>query len=286
MSGPRDQAVDDVTSFEQKGWDGVVEGYHRGLGAVTARVADPLLGLAGVGPGDRVLDVATGPGYLAAAAVARGADAVGVDVAPRVVALARRLVPAAEFHVADAATLPFPQASFDVAVAGFLLTHLDNPSAALAELVRVVRSGGVVALATWGTTEEVPMLGLVLGAAAEAGIRPSPELPAGPAFFRYANPAAVVALLRETGLQHPRVRKYAFRHRIPSCSALWDAVLGGTVRTAAMLNAAPAGQRALARQRFEELVTRFAVDGALQLPVTVLLAVGRAPGGAGQRRQV
>ena len=89
---------DAFNAFEAAAWEQRAAGYHRFFAAITTQVIEPLLDVAEVGRGTRVLDVATGPGYVAAACVSRGADVVGVDVAPEMVSLARRLRPEIEFQ--------------------------------------------------------------------------------------------------------------------------------------------------------------------------------------------
>ena len=71
------------------------------------------LGVVAVRRGVRLLDVASGPGYLAAAAAQRGADVVGVDFADSMVDQARRIYPALTFRIGSAEDLPFPDDDFD-----------------------------------------------------------------------------------------------------------------------------------------------------------------------------
>ena len=94
-------------AFEAAGWSRRASTYGRVTGAITARFVDPLLDAARVGPGMRVLDVATGPGHVAAAAAARGAEPVGVDIAEGMLAVARRDHPQLDFRPGDAEALPF-----------------------------------------------------------------------------------------------------------------------------------------------------------------------------------
>ena len=89
----------EVTGWDQEGWP---EAYHRFFGQLTSRAIEPLLEAVGAGTGIRLLDVGTGPGYVAAAAAARGASAVGVDAATRMLALAARLHSGPEFRQTDA----------------------------------------------------------------------------------------------------------------------------------------------------------------------------------------
>jgi demethylmenaquinone methyltransferase/2-methoxy-6-polyprenyl-1,4-benzoquinol methylase len=99
------------------------------------------------GPGDTVLDVATGTGAVARELIRRkGCRVVGVDVTPEMLAEARRrLGPQVELVEARAEHLPFPDASFEGLTFTYLLRYVDDPAATLRELARVVRSGGTIA---------------------------------------------------------------------------------------------------------------------------------------------
>lgn len=125
--------------------------YDRFFGWAIRRSDGPILQRAGVGAGDRVLDVGTGPGYLALAAsslVGPGGVAVGIDASPEMIVRARELAAragsAAEFRLASAAALPFEDGSFDVVVSRLVLHHLPGEvkTKALAEMLRVLRPGG------------------------------------------------------------------------------------------------------------------------------------------------
>jgi demethylmenaquinone methyltransferase / 2-methoxy-6-polyprenyl-1,4-benzoquinol methylase len=99
------------------------------------------------GPGDDVLDVATGTGAVARELLRqKGCAVVGVDQSPEMLAVAREHLPATVKLVeASAERLPFEDASFDALTVTYLLRYVDEPGATLAELARVVRPGGTVA---------------------------------------------------------------------------------------------------------------------------------------------
>jgi SAM-dependent methyltransferase len=100
-----------------------------------------------VAPGARVLEVGSGIGLLAVAVAdsATGVRVVGVERSPVQIAAAARS-PKVEYHECDALALPFPNASFDAAYARYLLEHVSRPDLVLAEMRRVVRAGGRVAI--------------------------------------------------------------------------------------------------------------------------------------------
>src|SRR3954469_12243065 len=104
VSSVRNRRVepDAFDAFEAAGWEEKAAAYERFFAVITGRVVEPVLAAASVGVGTRVLDVATGPGWVAARAAARGASVVGVDVAAAMLARARRAYPGLEFRWADA----------------------------------------------------------------------------------------------------------------------------------------------------------------------------------------
>ncbi len=110
-----------------------------------------LADLAGVRRGQRVLDVGCGPGALTAELVARlGAAAVAaVDPSEPFVAAARERNPGVDVRQAPAEHLPFPDGSFDAAIAQLVVHFMADPVAGLAEMARVTRPGGVVAACVW-----------------------------------------------------------------------------------------------------------------------------------------
>ena len=104
-------------------------------------------------PRDRgsVLDVATGTGLVAAELEARGFRVTGLDQSPEMLRRAQaRFGGRVELVEASAESLPFPDAAFDHLTFTYLLRYVDEPRATLAELARVVRPGGVVAMLEFG----------------------------------------------------------------------------------------------------------------------------------------
>jgi ubiquinone/menaquinone biosynthesis methyltransferase len=103
-----------------------------------------LMAQAAIAPGQRVLDLATGTGDLALAAAAQGAVVIGLDLAPRMIRLARAkpAAGAVRFLVGDMTCLPLPPASVDVVTTGYGLRNVPDLDRAIAEIARVLRPGG------------------------------------------------------------------------------------------------------------------------------------------------
>jgi SAM-dependent methyltransferase len=117
------------------------------------QAADAFVVQLGLQPGERVLDVACGTGNAAIAAARLGAQATGVDIAEPAVQQARARAQAeglsVRFDVADAEAMPYDDGSFDAVVSMFGVMFAPHPERAAAELARVCRSGGLIALANW-----------------------------------------------------------------------------------------------------------------------------------------
>ncbi|MDQ3764630.1 MAG: methyltransferase domain-containing protein [Actinomycetota bacterium] len=100
--------------------------------------------------GDHVLDVAAGTGNVAVRAAARGAHVTACDIAPRMVQLGReRTGPGVHWIEADVEDLPLPDATVDIALSAFGVIFAPRPEVALAQLRRVLVSGGRLGLTAW-----------------------------------------------------------------------------------------------------------------------------------------
>jgi SAM-dependent methyltransferase len=269
--------ADAFNAFEAAGWEKQVSGYEDFFGPITTRVVGPLLDAAAVVRGARVLDVASGPGHVAAAAAERGASVVGVDVAEGMITLARRRHPQLDLRFGDAEALPFGDGSFDAVVANFGLLHVGRPERAAAEFARVLAPAGRVALTVWDFPDRARLHGVLLDAVAEAGAGSPPDLPLGPPLFRFSDEHEFAGLLRRQGLEDIDVRTVSFAHAQPSADALWRGLLGGTVRLSAIVLGQTQDVQRQIRAAFDQIVRRYQAGPGLALPVSVKLASARKP---------
>lgn len=123
------------------------------LQALTTEPAARLVRLAGIHAGQRVLDVACGTGVVAVTAARQGAQVTGLDLTPELLDAARENARLGgltiEWHEGDAEALPFEAASFDVVVSQYGHMFAPRPDVVVAQLLRVLKPGGVIAFSTW-----------------------------------------------------------------------------------------------------------------------------------------
>ena len=133
-------------------------------------------------PGERVLDLGCAAGAVTHFLSELGCEAVGVDLEPAAVETARRLFPGLSFERADVTALPFPDGSFDKAVAADLVEHLDDPTfdRMLSESLRVLRRGGTLSVYTPNPSHFVERMKgrelLLAQNPTHIGLRKAPEL--------------------------------------------------------------------------------------------------------------
>ena len=123
--------------------------YDNFMGRFSVPLGPVFADFAGIAPGQRVLDVGAGTGALTSELVRRGAIPAAADPSPSFVAALRRRVPGIEVQEAPAEALPWPDESFDAALAQLVITFMRDAAAGVAEMRRVVRPGGVVAVCMW-----------------------------------------------------------------------------------------------------------------------------------------
>jgi demethylmenaquinone methyltransferase/2-methoxy-6-polyprenyl-1,4-benzoquinol methylase len=113
--------------------------------------------LAGVGPGSRALDVATGTGDLAVELAARGAEVTGLDFSEPMLELARGKAPGVEWVQGNALDLPYGDGEFDAVTVGFGARNFSDLGRGLREMARVAKPGGRVVVLEITTPQKPPL---------------------------------------------------------------------------------------------------------------------------------
>lgn len=275
MATHSEHELDAFGEWERTSWEVRAAPYAASLGDLTRGSVPALLDAAGVTRGTRVLDVGTGPGFVALAASARGALVRAVDQSEAMVAIARES--GVDAVAAPVEHLPFADGTFDVVVAGYLLNHLPRPEAGVAELGRVLAPGGRIAMTVWDVPEANPALGLFGPVVAASGL--ARAVPPGPDAQRFSGDDELHRLLAawsDVVVLRPR-------WTVTVDPAAWfDTVAGATPRTGAALGQASPEQREETRRRYVETATAaYALpDGRVELPAgAVLVSATRQPAG-------
>lgn len=235
MQGNKDFDPEAFRKFEHDGWNRLNKGYHRHWEHLTTQAVAPMLDETGVRRGMRVLDVASGPGYMAAGAASRGADVLGIDLAENMVELARRNHPGLEFRVGDAENLPFREAEFDAVLINFGVLHFPDADRALEEAHRVLKAGGRLGFTAWADVGDSAIL-IAMRAVAEHGSL-EVDLPAGTPIFRFADHGECARTLSGLGFADIRCSDSILTWSLPAADVLIDVFREATARTSGLLSA-------------------------------------------------
>ena len=263
-----------VRAFEHAGWQRAAARYTGTFAHATAPFIAPLLAAAGVSADTRVLDVACGPGHVAAAAAARGAAAQGLDFSTAMVGLARDTYPGIAVTEGDAEDLPYADGAFDAVVSNFGIHHVPRPDAALSECNRVLAPGGRVAFTVWAAPAENVAWSLVFDAVARHGDRSAGNAP--PPGGSFNQPDDCLRALEAAGLADRSAALVHAEWPLPNASALVAALSAGTVRMAALIAAQERSAFPAIIGDIERHAERFRRGDRLAIPIAAILAHGRA----------
>jgi ubiquinone/menaquinone biosynthesis C-methylase UbiE len=259
---------------ELEGWDRKAGGYDGSLGAVTLGAINPLLEAAKAGPGVHILDIACGTGALAAEAAKRGANIIGIDFAPSMIAEATRRHPGIDFRVGDAEAIPLPDASMDVVTCSFGMLHMERPERVLAEFVRVLRPAvGRVAITSWMPDGDFFAL---VGQAVQEHADTAVPMPPAPPIFRFGDEGESRSALLAGGFAEPAFRKLPLVWTGETPQAVLELLYRGAVRTPMLIEA----QTPETRRAIEEAILRGSEryrqrDGRILLKSAALLTTAR-----------
>jgi SAM-dependent methyltransferase len=212
------------------------------------------------GPGIRWLDVATGTGAVARIAAAAGAEVVGIDIAPRMIELAREKSEGILFEIGDAQTLPYDDASFDVVSSSFGVIFAPDHRAVARELPRVCRDR--VGLTTWIPDPRIRQLYEPFGL----------DSPEGRAPFEWGEESYLRELLDGFELE---IEPGTWFLDAPSGEAVWELWSSAAPPFKAMVDALDPATREAFRRAYIAYADSFPADGGVRVPREYLLTVGR-----------
>jgi SAM-dependent methyltransferase len=258
-----------------EGWSDGAAAYDEWFAPVSSRFAINALRLLGLGPGQRLLDVAAGTGALTLHAAEAGLNVVAVDFAPGMVRLLRQRLSGAglvaRVEQMDGQVLGCASASFDAACSMFGLIFFPDLEAGARELRRVVRPGGQVLIATWDRS------GFPLPAAVEQALQAVIPGPAGPgeplSSLHVADPGSLESLLSRAGLREVTVLEVTHDWVIPDPAALFRGLPRWAAPQRPVFDELEPSRWDQAAAAFTEIVTSMS-QPAGGLPMTALFGHG------------
>jgi SAM-dependent methyltransferase len=222
-------------------------------------------------PGERILDLSTGTGWTSRVVVRRGAIVIGVDIAHDLLDAARANAAAEklqiDYQLGDAEDLPFQNGAFDAVVSTVGIMFASRPDAAAAELARVCRQGGRIALTTWTSDSSVRKMFEVM-----RRYMPPPPSPPPPSPFEWGRTERIQELLGSAF--ELRFEKGVSYYREPSAEAAWDTFSKGYGPTRSLAAGLDPERRAALRKEFIAFHEGFLTELGTCVPREYWVTVG------------
>jgi len=222
-------------------------------------------------PGERILDLATGTGWTSRRVARRGAVVTGVDIAADLLASARANAAAERlpirYELGDAEQLPFEDGEFDAVVSTFGVMFASRPEAAAAEIARVCRTDGRIALTTWSADSTVYEMFAIM-----KRFMPPPPPTAPPSPFEWGRIERIRQLLGSAFML--RFEEGTSFYREPSSDAAWQTFSKGYGPTRMLAASLDVDRRAALRADFTAFHAGFATELGICVPRAYWLTVG------------
>ena len=225
------------------------DSYDKFMGRYSTLLAPQFANLAGVGSGQRVIDVGCGPGALTTELVERlgASNVAAVDPSESFVVAARERHPGVDVQEAPAETLPFADGIFDAALAQLVVHFMADPVQGLTEMGRVARAGGVVAACVWDHAGKQTPLAPFWQAVRE--LDPDEE---GEGSFAGAGEGQLTELFHEAGLREIEETALPVRLEHATFEEWWQPFTLGVGPAGAYVSKLDPEQQAELRERIRE----------------------------------
>ncbi|MBS0454382.1 MAG: class I SAM-dependent methyltransferase [Proteobacteria bacterium] len=251
--------------------------YEPYVGRWSRKVAAGFLAWLQIAPHAQWLDVGCGTGALTQAVLrdAQPASVLGIDASAAFVDFAQALTPdpRARYQVGDAQALPLADQSVDAVVSGLMLNFVPSPASALAEMARITRPGGCVAVYLWDYAEGMELIRHFWDAATR--LNPAArELDEGRR-FAICRPEPLSALFEQAGLARVEVHALDVPTPFQDFDDYWSPFLGGQGPAPAYVMSLPEPERLRLRELLRETLPQ-GKDGHIALHARAWAARGRA----------
>ena len=278
VSDPDEQRARGRESWERAapGWDRRADGVRDWGLPVSAAMLDAL----DLVPGERVLELAAGPGdtgFMAAERIRPGGELISSDGSEAMLEVARRRAATAgldnvEFRQLELEWIDLETATVDAVLCRWGIMLIVDPEAAAREIRRVLRPGGRAALSVWDAPERNPWTTIPSQAMTDLGHAPPPDRNA-PGMFALAGEGRLAELLQGAGFVEVSISPVALERRFQSAEEYLEETVDLSANMAAAFTDLDSGQRAEVLERIGAAAGAFrAGDGSLVLPGSSLVA--------------
>lgn len=235
--------------------------------------------------GMRVLDLGSGTGYpalLAAQTVGPTGNVVGVDLAAQMLEAARRKASSLKlsnmtFQTGDVTSLPFEKVSFDAVTTRFCLMFLPEIPKAVAEIARVLKPNGWLAVAVWSAPDKNPYLKIPIDIIKQFIELPPPD-PSAPGIFRLAKPGDLAGMLQHAGFTDISEQEFLGDVRFSAADDYFSSLMDIAAPIQNLWTKLTPSQQGEARQRILETARQYRKESIIALPIAVRMVAGRKPG--------
>src|SRR4029077_15240107 len=229
-------------------------------------------------------DLGSGTGYpalLGAQTVGPSGRMIGIDLAEQMLAVARLKATDGgrengTFRTGDATSLPFEANSFDAVTSRFCLMFLPEIPKAGAEIVRVLRPGGWVAVAVWSAPEKNPSIGLSMEAIKKVVELPPPD-PTAPGIFRLAQPDDLAGMLQQAGLVDVTDQEVLAEWSYASADEYYTSLLEIAAPIQNLMAKLSAAQIQEVRRLITKAATLYQRGNRITFPIAVRVVAARKP---------
>ena len=281
------QTSDQIIEGQRQDWNRVASGWEkwdRFFDEQMAFLNHQLVADARLRAGLRVLDLGSGTGYpalLAAQTVGQSGSVIGMDLAEHMLAVAERKAKQLgltniSFKTGDVTSLPFGADSFDAATSRFCLMFLPDIPRAVAEIVRVLRSGGWLSAAVWSIPEKNPSLGVAVGAIKQVIELPPPD-PAAPGIFRLAKQGDLAGLFCDAGLTEVTDQEFPGTWSYASADEYYASLMEIAAPIQNLVAELADEQKQEVRRLIIQAASQFKRDDRITFPFTARIVTARKP---------
>lgn len=266
-------------------WDAAAKGWKKWWRTIeqgAQKVSDRLVEMAGIQPGQRVLDVASGigePAVTAASRVGPDGSVVATDYSGSMLAIAQERAAELgltnlETQVVDGEMLDFPANSFDAALCRWGLMLMPNPTQSASRVAEALAPGGKFAAAVWGPPPKVPLGGVAMGVIVKALEMPPPPEGA-PGFFSLSEPGSIEDVFKTAGFSDVHAEEMTVVIEMSSADTFVEMFRDTARAITTMVDEQPAQQQEEIWAQVTAGIQRFATDeGSIRLPNQTICVVG------------